>query len=339
MPLGPRELLLIVVLPALAALAILLVGRRAWLRRTRDSSTSLGESDRLNYQSPSARRNEIVATVGAWAGPIATFVAFAIAFPTIAGTFKIFPPKESMSYLFIAATVATIGGLLDARAREGAIGLRIAGVFVLAVACTAGVLRFKFKSDWTPQHASTMIIAIGMLCLTWWLAMDFAERDPASSTAMPWLSWIISSTIAIVLMMNGSVKYGELALALAAAAGASVLLTLVAKRRMFLRGSAVVFAIIPALIVISAYYLFDLNVLYVSLLLCAPITIAIGRIIPTEHVRSSVRGALRIAPTALLMAVILTIAIRDFRKSQAERDPSDPYGRASEFLDNTPTPG
>jgi hypothetical protein len=192
------------------------------------------------------------------------------------------------------------------------------------------VLRFKFKSDWAPQHASTMIVAIGGLCLIWWLAMDFAERDPASSSAMPWLSWIICSTISVVLMMNGSVKYGELALSLAAAAGAAVLLTLIAKRRMFLRGSAVVFAIIPALIVISAYYLFDLKPLYVGLLLCAPITIATGRVLPTEHLRSSIRAVLRIAPTALLMAVILTIAIRDFRKSPAESDPNDPYGQLPE---------
>jgi hypothetical protein len=305
MPLGPRELLLIIVVPALAALAILFVGRRAWLRRT----------------------HELAQNVGAWAGPVAACVAFVIAFPTIAGTFKVFPPKESMSYLFIAAIVATIGGLIDSRARGGAIGLRIAGVFVLAVACTAGVLRFKFRSDWAPQHASTMIVAIGGLCLIWWLAMDFAERDPASSSAMPWLCWIICSTISVVLMMNGSLKYGQLALSLAAAAGAGVLLTLVAKRRMFLRGAAVVFAIIPALIVISAHFLFDLKPLYVGLLLCTPITIAIGRTIPTQHLRSSIRALLRVAPTALLMAIIVVIAVREFRKSQAESDPNDPYGR------------
>lgn len=304
MPLGPRELLLVIVLPALAALVILFIGRRAWLRRA----------------------NELAPIVGAWAGPLAVCIAFVVAFPTIAGTINVFPPKESMSYLLIAVLVATIGGAIDARWRDGPIGLRIAGVFVLAVACAAGVLRFKFKSDWSPQHASTMVVAIGALCLTWWLAMDSAERDPASSSALPWLSWIICSTIAVVLMMNGSVKYGELALALAAAAGAGVLLTLLAKRRMFLRGAAISFAIIPALIIISAYYLFDLKPLYVGFLLCTPITIALGRVIPTEHLRSSVRAVLRVAPTALLMAIILMIAVRDFRKSQANSDPNDPYG-------------
>jgi hypothetical protein len=36
---------------------------------------------------------------------------------------------------------------------------------------------------------------------------------------------------------------------------------------------------------------------------------------------------LRVAPTALLMAVIVFMAVQEFRKSQVESDPNDPYGR------------
>ncbi|MBC8108910.1 MAG: hypothetical protein H7Z14_20160 [Anaerolineae bacterium] len=308
MPLGPHELIFVIVIPALAALVILFIARRAWLRRAVDESK----------------------TVGAWGGPLAVGIAFLIAFPTIHGTLNVFPPKESMSYLLLAVILTAIGGVLDSRSR-GAVGLRIAGVFVLACVCTAGVLRFKFRSDWTPSHASTMIIAIGALCLAWWFALDSAEQDPASGSAMPWLTWMICSTLAAVLMMNGSIKYGQLALSLAAAAGAGLLLSLVAKRRFFLRGTAVVFAIIPTLLIISAYYLFDLKPLYVGLLLSAPIAIALGRIIPTKHLRSSIRTLLRIAPTALFMAVILTIAIHDYRKTQSQSDPNDPYGSLPEL--------
>lgn len=308
MPLGPHELIFVIVIPALAALVLLFIARRAWLRRSVDAARS----------------------VGAWGGPLAVGIAFLVAFPTIAGTLNVFPPKESMSYLLLAAIATALAGMLDSRSR-GAVGLRIAGVFVLAVACTAGVLRFKFRSDWTPSHASSMIIAIGALCLIWWFALDSAEQDPASGSAMPWLTWVICSTLAVVLMMNGSVKYGQLALSLAAAAGAGLLLSLVAKRRFFLRGAAVIFAIIPVLLTISAHYLFDLKPLYVGLLLSAPIGIALGRIIPTQHLRSSIRTLLRIAPTALLMAVILTIAVHDFRKSQTQAGQDDPYGRMPEL--------
>ncbi|CAN5557080.1 hypothetical protein BH09PLA1_BH09PLA1_17110 [soil metagenome] len=307
MPLGPRELIFVIVIPALAALVILFVTRRVWL----------------------SRQVETGKTVGAWGGPLAAGIAFVIAYPSITGSWRVIPPAESLAYLFLAVVVSALAGMLDSRS-HGATGLRLAGVCALAVVSTAAVLRFKFKSDWTPSQANVMCLAIGAIAFLWWLAMDASERDPASSSAMPWIAWMNCSTIAVVVMMNGGLKHGQLALALAAAAGAGLLLSLLARRRIFLRGAAVVFAIIPVLIVVSAHYLADLSMFKAGLLLSTPIAVALGRFIPTEHLRSSVRSLLRIAPTALLMAVILIIAVRDFQKSQSEIDPNDPYGSLRE---------
>lgn len=307
-PLGPHELIFVIVIPALAALAILFVARRVWLRRDVEASK----------------------TVGAWGGPLAAGVAFVIAYPTIMGSLNVLPPRESLSYLFLALVATALAGTLDSRGKAPP-GLRFAGVFALAVASTAAVFRFKFKTDWTPSHANVMCLGIGAILLIWWVALDYAERDPASSSAAPWISWMTCATIAVVVMMNGGLKQGQLSLSLAAAAGAGLLLSLVAKRRIFLRGTALVFAIVAPLIVISAHYLADLSLLLATLLLCTPLAIALGRIIPTEHLRSSIRTLLRISPTALFMAIILTIAIRDFRKTQPQSDPNDPYGSRPEL--------
>ena len=117
MPLGPRELLLGVIVPALAAIVVLFIARRAWLRRGRDTTPPVtpDAAEHVEYQSRDVQWREYVQSVGAWGGPLAAGIAWAIAFPTIAGTFNIIPPRESMSYLFLAVIACTIGGVIDSR--------------------------------------------------------------------------------------------------------------------------------------------------------------------------------------------------------------------------------
>ncbi len=280
MPVSPQQLMLVVGLPGIGALVLLLLA--------------------------SGRK---------WAGPLSAACVVLAGFPFIAGSLHVFPPQESLGWFFHLAILAGIAGVIDA-VHPRVWLVRFVAVFLLVAASSYVMLKSHMQSIDTAEALLTLA-CIGATGAAWWAAADWAERDPSSGSAAAWMFWILSTTIAITISMNGSINYAQIALTLAAAAAAGVIASLL-RARAFARGTSIVYTILPVMLIVGAHFLVDLPHTYVAGLLCTPLAIAVGRLIPVASLRPWQRTTLRVAPVALLMAVLLTVVVIDFRRSQSE---------------------
>lgn len=292
MPLGPREILFVIVLPAVAVLVMIAISWRAWRR--------------------SAQR-------GDWGGPIGIVIAFAIAHRFVAGSWPALPPTESMGWLLVAAVGAAVIGIVDALIPLPT-AVRAATSFLVAGGACAIVLQTVMRNWPIGQHVVTLLI-LALAGLGWWCSIVATARD--GGVLAPLVLWIVSSTLAMALMLppDASLRFGQLTLSLAAAAGAMFMLVLVRPNVSFTRGVPMVFATISVTLIAAAHYLFDWRLIYAVPLLAAPGFVMLGRLIPapqpTTATRKLARLLIRVAPLVVVMAVVLAVAVIEFRRSES----------------------
>jgi hypothetical protein len=221
-----------------------------------------------------------------------------------------------MDWLLTIAAGAAIGGLIDALVRLPT-WARAALVLLLAGGATMLVLKSVMQSWPTIQQ----VAAIGVLSvagLAWWWTLESSGRE--GGVTLPLVLLIVGATVAMALMLpeHASLRLGQLSMSLPAVAGAMLLLMLIRPRVELTRGAAIVFAVTYVSLIAAAHFLFDWGLTYAVPLVAAPAYIFIGRMIPAARLRGWQRVLVRLAPVAIPMAIVLAIAVNEFRESEAQ---------------------
>jgi hypothetical protein len=297
MPLSPKDLLLVAIMPGVLALVLLALGRRIWQRRELDPSDP-------------AR--------GAWAGPLAVGLAFLVVFPTpsVMAHLPHFPPAESVEWLFIVALCATLLGIVDSWARR--VGwVRALSVLLLALACSMFTLKFKL-AQWTTSQRVESLGCVSLITMFTWAALDWSERDPDSYASAP-LAFLLLSMTAATVLATGSLKHAQLAGSISAACGAASLLAIVCRRPSLVRGTAIPLAVLHVMLIVGAATLFsDFDRRYTVALLTAPLLIALGRAIPVTKMPPIARPIIRLLPLAILCGILLARVIPELKHQALE---------------------
>jgi hypothetical protein len=315
MPLDPKDIAQVLGLPFAAALLILGTAWQVWMC-DRDAGVRAAR----------------------WAGPLALAVGFALAFraPSVAGAIPSLPPVSSTAWLFYAAIGATIVGLLDAIARLPMF-VRAPLVALSGGAACMAVLSFKINSDWTIAQALVAFMTFAAVTWFWWISLERALSDGGFEG--PLILIALSTALGMTFAMNGNLKYGQLAGSLAAASGAALVLSIWRPRVKLARGGSVVFTIMSICLMAGARYLADesepgANV-YLWLLWglgALPAFVWLGRwVADLTQVTGRRRTAVRLAVVLLPVAILMTVAAIQFRKSMADEPEYDPFAASSQI--------
>jgi hypothetical protein len=135
--------------------------------------------------------------------------------------------------------------------------------------------------------------------------------------------------------MNDSLRFGQLAGSMAAAAGAMLVLVLWRRRVRLTRGVAVVLATLCATLTVTAHYLFDLPALFCIGLLLTPLWVWIGRALASIRAfrdAPRLRAVVRLAGVALPLGALLAISAVRFAKTQSQDGEYDPYSSGAGFI-------
>jgi hypothetical protein len=303
----PKQLALIVLLPAAIALVIGLVSWRIWR--------------------PGFER-------GYWGGPLAILIGFTMSFSRISGS-KPWPIDETTTWLFYVAIVAGLIGLLDALVRLP-VALRFVLSYAICFAMSATVLHFKVTNGtWSNGQFFATTSSLSIIGLMWWGAFErsgFRDRrinSPTSdrrSVVAPVLMWMVATAGA--LAMNDSATCSFCAANLAGISGALAVVSLLRPNVRWMRGTAFAFAPLMLSIVVTRHFLTPLSreqqVAISFPLMAVPVFILLGRLIaipiPGHWVRVTVRLAVPAIPMVILM-INGAIAIRHIE--------DDPYNESS----------
>lgn len=230
----PRDILVGAVIPGVVALLLMLIAWRPW------------------------RRREPVTGSG-WAMPLA--VGFAVAFAYAAlqmhvlvpgvdvdakrVVFPSTPPADAKAWLLYLSLPVGVFGLLIAVIRKVRWWLYVP----LALLVIAGIFKLLMpRQDW-PTAAAVAAIVWGV----WVLFEPLAARS--KGMVVPLALWFSATGAAAILMDTGSVKVGQYAGALAAVAGAAVVVALLGKGNVSLaRGGAFAFFTLLGGLLVTGYF-------------------------------------------------------------------------------------
>jgi hypothetical protein len=291
MPIGPSDFLLEIIIPALLALAAMCLAWRPWRR----------------FPQPKAH----------WGGAVAVALAVLAAYRPVFGAWPSFPPSTANHWLFYVVLLALLVGLLDALIRPPR-WIATIGIFIAAMAALAAMLKFAlFGEEHGPAQSIGLLLLFGLIGAAWWITFELTADD--GGVVAPLLMWITVSTVAVVFMLTDSFVWGKLAMALAAAAGALLVMILWRRSIRLSHGAMHVFAIVMLCLIIPVHYVASLSIGKLVTLLAVPAFIWIGRLItmagPISRLRPWQRAVIRVAALVIPMAVLLSVAAVEFRRT------------------------
>jgi hypothetical protein len=203
-----------------------------------------------------------------WADAVALGVGYACGHVVTAG-WPALPPAEATQWLPYFAIGVAIVGVVDTLLRPP--GSLRAMIWFL---CCAGLLRLllssKFQYGWSFWGGAlwVVVLAAGMLVLT--LFFDkAAQRD--ASVSVPLIVAILAGGTGFSLMLSASLLLGQLAIVLAAAAGAIVLVGFLLPNAVNGRGIAPVASAVLVGLWLSGYFFAELSSATGLLLAASPI--------------------------------------------------------------------
>src|SRR4051812_13277218 len=241
MPIGPREFLFVVMIPAALALVTMCLAWRPWRRFPRPA--------------------------GHWGGAAAIGVAVILAYYPITNAPPHFPPREATVWVFWIAFLATLVGLIDALIRPPRWVSTIL-VFALSSFALAMMLKSQLFGEWSTAASLGALLLFGMIGVLWWVTFE-ASADTGSLTHAL-LTWLTASGIAVALLLTGSLKFGQFAMALAGAAGAMVVLILWRRNVSLAHGAMHAFIVVILCLLIPSHYLSELPAVEGLALLAIP---------------------------------------------------------------------
>lgn len=292
-----QDILWSIVLPALIACVISMLGWQPWCR---------------------------FGPVGLWVAPVAVALGFIFAFPGINFGHWEWPvgaPKESSAWLPWVAIVAMVAGLLSATLWQPRWVVAIL-VFVLSAIAGAMFLKFQFTTEtWGAAFGTMMIVAFALVSTAWWLTLEQAREE--SPLLVELLVGVSSACISLTLMLTGSKTYGQFGLAIGFAA-AGMLPAILWRPNIPLRGLPAVFSVLLVPILAGGFYLSSLPRTELLILSSTPLFIAIGIVLPARlsgWKRITVRLVLAFIP----LATATTVAAVQFKSPNAQSDDSAYY--------------
>lgn len=206
--------------------------------------------------------------VSNWVDAVALGVGYACGHIVTAGR-PAFPPAEATQWLPYFAIGVAILGVLDTLLRPPG-SLRALIWFLCCAALLRLLLSSKFQYGWSFWGGALWIVvlAAGMLILT--LFFDKATQRDAS-VSFPLIVAILAGGTGLSLMFSGSMLLGQLAIVLAAAAGAIALVGLLLPNTVNGRGIAPVASAVLAGLWLSGYFFAELSSATGLLLAASPI--------------------------------------------------------------------
>jgi hypothetical protein len=191
-----------------------------------------------------------------WADAVALGAGYACGHLVTAG-WPAFPPAEATQWLPYFAIGVAIVGVLDTLLRPPG-PVRAVVWFLCCAAILTLLLRSKFQYGWSLFGGALWVAALaaGMLVITLFLDRA-AQRD--ASVSVPLIVAIVAGGTGLALMLSGSMLLGQLAIVLAAAAGAIVLVGFLLPNSVNGRGIAPVAGAVLAGLWLSGYFFAELR--------------------------------------------------------------------------------
>lgn len=284
-------ILLGVVLPAVAAAAVLLAAWRPW----RKAASPTG-------------------TIGA--GALAIGLAYAAGYAGLVG-WPPFPPVEASQWIVYLQLAAVGLFLLERMTSRPPNWLRWGFRIGLVAVSLVLILRPMMTYSWSPGRTAGWVAGLGVLALAFWLELEWVL--PGVEALSSWLVLtIVAVGCALCLAMSGSLLLGQLGGVLAAAAAGATVLAFLPGGRTIDRASVRVPAVILTCLLLSGYFYSELPAISALLVIAAPLA---ARSVPEASltgrhpfVVAVVRGVAVAVP--IVVAVIIAFA---------SSPPFDPY--------------
>lgn len=302
------DILFGVVLPGLLTLAVALAAWRPW------------------------RKRDLPAPRGGWSAAVIP-AAFALAYYLVlfwqVNDSPRFPPIDTIHYLFFAALalplIAAVDGLL---ARGETTWKRFAITAAARAALGAGlaalvlprllkpIIEHTWQGNETFTYIALFAAAVGLI----WLSLG-ALTDHAKGAGVPVALSVAAACTAVVLMMSGSQKFGQIAGMLTAALGGVALVSLWARRYPTAHGLAAPLAFLHTLLLLAGYYFASLTAQNALLLAIAPHAAWAGDLPGVRRMPPWARSLMRVLAVAITAGIAVAFAAVKFAHDMAE----DPY--------------
>lgn len=288
-----------VLLPALIVLVV--AGLAAWFAR--------GDAR------PSSRR---------WAGAALALAAGLGCAAGIAGVLRRvpgFPPSEAAEWVFYAVLAASIAEAIviafAAPTWVGALVVCAVAVCALRVALKSQFAQSGDDEGWSPAQGMLYVIGMGVIATAMWWALRRACDDLRHLA--PLAAWGVAALAAVLLMVTGSQELGQLAGAVAAVAGAELVLKLLPKR--WTGGiHGITAAAVPAvgltLLLAVGTRLSSTGIGFVIAFAAAPVLLWVAMLLPVSGWRPWQRLLLRAAILAIPLMAATGIAVAQFARHQ-----------------------
>jgi hypothetical protein len=292
---GPRDLILDLVIPAVAALAVLVI---AWglaaLLRTRAGSKSAA-----------------AVKVPTWAAPIALAAGFCCQYPTITGALPSPLPIRTPQILFYLALAAGAVGVCEAVLRPPVL-LRLV-LAAIVIAASLGLVLFNRLKN--PDAVAVTLLAIGVMTIVatvWWLSFEFLLFESER--------WVVVSAMTILavaagalLTMSHSLTYGRIGVALAGASIPFVLLCAV--RGLGLVGTPIVFVATASSLLAAGHFYSDLSGLNLILAGSAPLLLASAWLCGAARLKPGWRIAISLLILCLPLLLAIGMSVPSFMRT------------------------
>ena len=203
-----------------------------------------------------------------WAGPLAIGAGLAAGYWGLFG-FGELPPLDATEWLFLFTPILLLLGLSDSLAR---VPLQFRLVSIAAgVPASLGLLLWPLlKGNQLDSRPSVLFVAASLALIGWIAAMD-ALASRVSAAQLSAILFCASAPAAVVLLVSGSQRFGQIGGVLAATQLAGWLVNYMLGPAAVGRGVALVFGIPFGGLLLSGYCYAELSLADALLLLAAPL--------------------------------------------------------------------
>jgi hypothetical protein len=245
-----------------------------------------------------------------WAGPVSLAGGFAGASIGISGRIPPIPPVQITDWLLLVVLAlaifspfaAFVGAVHPLRVSVGFAVLAIV-VWLLIRPLPAATLGSTAKIVFATSLAA--------IATAWWIALSTIEREPTAIAVL--LSWlVVSATASVVLVLSGSLLFGQLAGSLVAALGPCVVYAWFSDGLSLTRGGALVFLGIVVGLLLGGYFYAYLTRMNGALLLLAAILSCAVRFSPISALGGWKQSLSQVVLVSIPSLTSLVIAAADF---------------------------
>jgi len=280
-------------------------------------------------------------SAGCWAGALAIPAGFALA--DFAAVEKPpFPPIEGQHFLFFLCIPLVLWSLVDAvfvPARRGRasrfaadsavptvprggslaaiLAVRAISALALSVPTTWFLLHPIVQYTWSRAESVAYVGAFSILIPLAFIALDqFAARRPGLATAL--ILALTAGSTGIVLATSGSIKYGQLGLALTATVAPAAILAIWARRWTLAPGAILPFTLLHLSLLLLGYYLAEVTKTNAILLAVAPHCAWLTEIPALRRIRPGLRGTIAVTLVAIPLVIAVALALIKFHADAPE---------------------